>query len=194
MISLEGEGKNLEQEGRYSVSWEAVFIPFLSVPISSTIRTYHFHISHTSGVKWPSFTTLSSTPLTISVDMPPTALLTLFETFSDKNIFQLIIRHKPSALLNLTPPFCYERYPVIPPCLVHHTPISQKSNSSRIVFSQVKKSTSHLPWSLSPLAIQVFLKYDPEGLLALQNFAKILIKLTCLQLCSNSLISLLMCL
>ncbi len=171
-----------ERIGSKRVSWEAIFIPCLSVPISSTIRTYHFHISHNLGVKWPSFTTLSSTPLTISVDMPPTVLITLFETFSDKNIFQLIIRHKPPVLLNLTPPFCYERYPVIPHCLVHHTPISQKSNPSRIVFSQVKKYHITTPLVSLHMAIQLFLKYDPEGLLALQSFAQILIKLTCWQI------------
>lgn len=37
----------------------------------------------------------------------------LIGDLSDKNILQLIIRHKPPDLLNPNPPFCYERYPVI---------------------------------------------------------------------------------
>jgi len=67
----------------------------------------------TLRVKWPSRTTHSSRPLTISIDMPTTMLLTLLETFSDKNILQHIIRHKPPAPLNPISPFCSEWYHVI---------------------------------------------------------------------------------
>lgn len=125
---LEEEGSNWDQ-GEGTV-FHGKLLSFLVR--FNLLHHYHFHMSHTLRVKWPSFTTHSPRPLMISIGMPPTLLLTLFETFSDKNILQLIIRHKPPALLNPIPPFWYHVIPCLTSpiwrinfCLVpshsHHT-------------------------------------------------------------------------
>lgn len=132
-------------------------------------------MSHTLWVKWPSCTTHSPRPLTISIHMPTTVLLTLFETFPDKNILQHIIRHKPPALLNPIPPLCNELYHVIL-CLTSissmkntslSSPITLPSdktpNSSRLVHIKVNKANIPPLLGLSLLAIQAFLKSGPEG-------------------------------